>query len=69
MSATCQLLQRLRQAGLTQFEIARRSGIPQPTLSRWENGEVAKAADAALKLKELELELALIGCVEGARNA
>lgn len=52
------LLKRLRgKHKLTQTEIARRTGIPQPTLSRWENDGVADAADDALKLAELEAAL------------
>jgi transcriptional regulator with XRE-family HTH domain len=52
------LLKRLRtQHRLTQTEISRRTGIPQPTLSRWENDGVAEAADDALKLQELERQL------------
>lgn len=51
------LLKRLR-ARLSQAEISRRTGIPQPTLSRWENSGVADAADDALRLVQLEAELA-----------
>jgi transcriptional regulator with XRE-family HTH domain len=52
------LLKRLRtQHGLSQTEISRRTGIPQPTLSRWETGKPADAADDALKLASLEGEL------------
>lgn len=50
------LLKRLRTR-LTQTEISRRTGIPQPTLSRWESSGVAEAADDALKLIQLEREL------------
>jgi transcriptional regulator with XRE-family HTH domain len=53
MSATTDLIKRLRAVGLSQTEIARRSGIPQPRLSRWEAGEVPAGADDALKLAAL----------------
>lgn len=50
---TTHILKRLRSAGLTQTEISRRTGIPQPRLSRWEAGEVPDAADDALRLAAL----------------
>lgn len=54
MSPTQALLVRLRtHHKLSQSEIARRTGIGQPKLSRWESGEIADAADDALKLFEL----------------
>ena len=53
MSETTDLIKRLRATGLTQSEISRQSGIPQPRLSRWEAGEVPDAADDALKLAAL----------------
>lgn len=57
MSATTDLLKRLRERGLTQTEISRRTGIPQPRLSRWANGDVPDAADDSLKLAELVTSL------------
>lgn len=57
-SPTQALLKRLRARGLTQTEIARRTQISQPKLSRWENGFVADGADDAMKLQALEIELA-----------
>lgn len=57
MSQTTELIKRLRAAGLTQTEIARRSGIPQPRVSRWENGEAPDSADDALRLAQLVSEL------------
>lgn len=53
MSETTALIKRLRESGLSQSEIARQSGIPQPRLSRWESGEVPDSADDALKLAAL----------------
>lgn len=53
MSTTRQNLKRLREAGLSQSEIARRAGIPQPRISRWEGGDIAKAADDAIRLDRL----------------
>lgn len=57
MSAISDLLKRLRRRGLTQSEIGRRTGIPQPRISRWENASPAGAADDALALMQLEREL------------
>ena len=53
MSDTTSIIKRLRASGLSQSEISRRTGIPQPRLSRWEGGEVPDAADDALKLQKL----------------
>lgn len=47
------IIKRLRGAGFTQAEIARRTGIPQYRVSRWENGAVPVGAEDALKLAEL----------------
>lgn len=38
---------------MTQSEISRRTGIPQPRLSRWEAGAPSAGANDALKLAEL----------------
>lgn len=53
MSATTELIKRLRAAGLTQTEISRRTGIPQPRISRWEGGAAPVCADDALALLDL----------------
>ena len=55
MSEISQIIKRLRSdpSSLSQTEIARRTGIPQPRISRWEAGEVAAGADDALKLVAL----------------
>jgi len=57
MSETTDLLQRLKAHRLSQLEIARRTGIPQPRLSRWANGTTPTGADDALKLAALVAEL------------
>lgn len=57
MSDTTELVRRIRAHGLTQTEISRRTGIPQPRLSRWEAGEAPVGADDALKLYKLDAEL------------
>jgi transcriptional regulator with XRE-family HTH domain len=41
----------------------KRSGIPQPRLSRWEAGEAPAAADDALRLRRLCEELAAVETV------
>ncbi len=56
-SATQALIKRIRARGLSQKEIERRTGIPQPRLSRWEAGDVAAGADDALQLAALDREL------------
>ena len=58
MSATTALIKELRDRKLSQSEIARLTGIPQPRLSRWESGDVPAGADDALKLAALARELA-----------
>lgn len=50
---TTGLLRELRNRGLTQSAISKRTGIPQPRLSRWEGGDVPASADDALLLKAL----------------
>lgn len=58
MSATTALILALRNtAKLSQSEISRRTGIPQPRISRWEAGEAPDSADDALKLHKLHCEL------------
>lgn len=59
MSETTDLMKRLKDDfKLSQSEIARRTGIPQPRVSRWTAGEVPDAADDALRLRALVEELA-----------
>lgn len=62
-SDTTNLLRRIRACGLSQTEISKRTGIPQPRLSRWEGGASPAGADDALKL--VRLEAALVG-IDGA---
>lgn len=57
MSTTTKLIEGLCALGLSQSEIARRTHIPQPRLSRWKAGEVPDSADDALKLQALHTEL------------
>ncbi len=53
MSETSSILRRLTEAHkLTQTEIARLTGIPQPRLSRWK-GEAPDSVDDGLKLAAL----------------
>ncbi len=65
METTQQLLKALRASGLTQVEIAKRSGIPQPRLSRWEAGEAPAAADDALRLLKLREQVSAGVAPEG----
>lgn len=57
MDTATDLIKRIRAAGLTQSEIARRTGIPQPRLSRWEAGSPSAGANDALRLAELAREV------------
>jgi transcriptional regulator with XRE-family HTH domain len=59
MSKTVEIIKRLRSAGLSQSEIARRTGVAQSRISRWANGSPAAAADDVLKLQELAVNLGL----------
>lgn len=59
MSKTSENIQSLRKAGMTQTEIAKQSGVPQCRISRWEKGDVPKAADDALKLADLAQRMAI----------
>jgi len=53
-TTTADLIKTLRDThGLSQTEIARRTGIPQPRLSRWEGGAIPIGADDSLKLLQL----------------
>lgn len=53
MQTTTDILRGLLGSGLTQTEIARRTGIPQPRLSRWAAGEVPASVDDVLRLAQL----------------
>lgn len=57
MNSTQAIILELRSKGLSQSEIARRIGMPQPRVSRWEAGEVPTGADDALKLAALLREV------------
>lgn len=59
MSKTSENIQSLRKAGMTQTEIAKQSGVPQCRISRWEKGDVPKAADDALKLADLAQRMSI----------
>lgn len=52
MQSISEILAGLRRTW-SQSEIARRTGISQSKLSRWEAGEIAAGADDALKLLDL----------------
>jgi transcriptional regulator with XRE-family HTH domain len=57
MDTVTDIIKRLRGAGLSQSEISRRTGIPQPRLSRWEGGAPPAGANDALRLKQLAREV------------
>lgn len=56
-SATTDIVKRLIGHGLSQAEIQRRTSIPQSRVSRWANGMAPDAADDALRLQALLLEI------------
>ncbi|AZY49608.1 helix-turn-helix domain-containing protein [Bordetella avium] len=58
MDTATDLIKRIRAHGMTQSEISRRTGIPQPRLSRWEAGAPSAGANDALKLADLAHSLA-----------
>ncbi len=61
MAAGSLLRQARREAGLGQRELARRAGIPQPTLSRIERGLASPRFDTLDRLlRECGRELALV---------
>lgn len=57
MPTITELIRSIRAAGMSQTEIARRTGIPQPRISRWEAGGAPESADDALHLKALHDEI------------
>jgi len=57
MDTATDIIKRLRATGMTQSEIARRTKIPQPRLSRWEAGFPSAGANDALRLAELAREI------------
>jgi transcriptional regulator with XRE-family HTH domain len=57
MPTTTDLIRSMRATGMSQTEIARRTGIPQPRISRWEAGGAPESADDALRLKALHDEI------------
>lgn len=67
MSTITDLIKALRGAGLSQSQISRRTGIPQPRLSRWEAGFAPDSVDDALKIKELYELYQLVGA-EGLKS-
>lgn len=64
MSQISIIIKSLRAApvSLSQSEISRRTGIPQPRVSRWEAGDVSAGADDALKLVALAKEMGVEAC-------
>lgn len=56
MSTINEILARLQKT-LSQSEISRKTGIPQPKLSRWGSGSAAAGADDALKLLTLDQQV------------
>lgn len=57
MLNTQSIILELRNSGLTQTEIAQKTGIPQPRICRWESGDAPKSVDDALVLNKLLLDL------------
>lgn len=39
-----------KELGMTQKELAEMLGVPQPTMARWQSGEIPKMAKLALEL-------------------
>ncbi|AZV93568.1 hypothetical protein CBF45_07425 [Bordetella sp. J329] len=53
MNTASEIIKTLRSSGMSQSEIARKSGIPQSRISRWEAGMVPTGADDALRLAQI----------------
>lgn len=53
MLSVQEIIVRLRARGLSQAEIGRRVGCPQPRISRWEAGNAPSSVDDSLRLKAL----------------
>lgn len=53
MTTTIEILHQLRALPMTQAEISRKTGIPQPRICRWDAGNIPVGADDALKLQAL----------------
>jgi transcriptional regulator with XRE-family HTH domain len=56
MSKTIDIIRRLRALPMTQAEISRKTGIPQPRVCRWEAGNIPVGADDALRLQDLLID-------------
>jgi transcriptional regulator with XRE-family HTH domain len=71
MSESADLLRRARaRAGLTQRELARRTGVAQPLISAYEKGRRQPGADMLLRLlRATGHEVALTSTVEASREA
>lgn len=58
MSQTTDLILRILALGkMSQIELSRRTGIPQPRLSKWQRGVTPDSADDVLLLVQLESDL------------
>lgn len=57
MTTVADLIRALRSRGMTQCEIERRTGIPQPRVSRWERGQAPAGSDDVLRLVRLLAEV------------
>lgn len=68
MSTTADLIRDICNAGLTQQEIARRTGIPQPRLSKWSRG-APKSTDDVVKLQVLHAEVVAAKVVKKAAKS
>jgi predicted XRE-type DNA-binding protein len=60
MLSTSEVIRALLERGLRQAQIARRVGVPQSRLSKWQAGEIPRAADDALKLRSLLEEVTAV---------
>jgi transcriptional regulator with XRE-family HTH domain len=71
MSESADLLRRARAAaGLSQRDLARRAGVPQPLISAYEKGRRQPGADMLLRLvRATGHDLTLYSTVEASRDA
>lgn len=57
MDTTREIILALRKRGLTQTAISRRTGVPQPRISRWMTNGAPPGVDDVLRLQRLLREV------------
>lgn len=63
------ILESLQKAGLSQSEISRQTGIPQPRLSKWAAGNHPQSANDVLVLARLAEDLTKTAPADGVQGS